>query len=141
MFRKLRDFVSELAPVLGVLALFVGGVIGAIWYAMLPTTYDLGKGARLVVPPGAVSVDHRDNGDGVAVQSGVNVIVHNESDQWLTLIVSYRKHNFDGILDNHAWEDLPPKSSKRFGTESRYAGMHVAVSDFAQKERDKAAAK
>ena len=102
-----------------------------------PTTYDFGNGVELIIPLGAVSVDQRDKGDGVVVQSGINVTVRNDSNEWRTLTVSYRKPNY-GILDTHAFEDMPPKSSKVFGAEpSRYEGMHVSVSNYAQKERSK----
>ncbi len=141
MFReKLRNFWSDCGEIIMVITLFVGVIAGGIWYSVRPTTYDFGNGTRLVVPFYAVSVDQRDKGYGVVVQSGVNATVYNDSDEWRTMTVSYRKPNY-GILDTHAFEDLPPKSSKKFGAESsRYEGMHVVVSDFAQKERDEATA-
>jgi hypothetical protein len=128
---------SQVTLVVGVVALIIGLFAGGVWYITRPTMYDFGNGARLTVPWGAVSVDQRPKGYGVVVQSGVNVVVRNDSDGWRTLTVCYRKYNY-GILDTHAFEDLPPKSFKTFGADPvKYEGMHVSVSDFAQKERDK----
>jgi hypothetical protein len=126
-----------IAAMIGIIAVFIGGLC----FVSRPTTYDFGNGAKLTVPWGAVSVDHRKNGNGIAVQSGVNVTVRNDSDEWRTLTVSYRKPNY-GILDTHAFEDLAPRSSKTFGAEpSKYKGMHVSISDYAQKKRDEEARK
>lgn len=126
---------SKLVPVVVVIFLVVGVVVGG-WYVISPTIYYFDCGARLAVPAGAVSVDKREDGYGVVVQDGVNVTVYNDSDEWVSLTVSYRKPNWD-ILDTHAFLDLPPKSSKVFGADSdRYVGMHVTVTDFAQKKRD-----
>lgn len=138
MLRKLRGFVVGLSVFLAY-ATLGGGLLGAgIWLMTRPTTYDFDNGARLVVPMGAVSIDQRDDGNGIAIQSGVNVTVYNDSDEWRSLIVSYRKEG-SSILDTHAFEDLPPKSSKTFGTDDgQYIGMHVAVSDYAQRKREKA---
>ncbi len=113
-------------------------VAAGIWYETSPTKYDFGNGAQIVVPWGAVSADRRDAGYGVVVQSGINVMVQNNSDQWRTLTMSYRRPDCS-ILDTHAFEDLAPKSTKTFGADSdKYEGMHISVSDYAQKERDKA---
>lgn len=120
-----------------VIMTILAGMVGAIFYAVSPTVYDFGNGTRLVVPCGAVSIDRREEGFGIVVQSGVNVTLYNDSDQWRTLTVSYRKPNYR-ILDAHAFEDLPPKSVKTFGVDyDRYEGMHVFVSEHAQEEREK----
>jgi len=112
-------------------------VVALGWYMFSPTTYDFGNGAQLMVPWGTISADKRNEGYGVAVQAGVNVTVHNDSDEWRTLTVSFKKPNY-GMLDTHAFEDLPPRSSKTFGADSdRYEAMYVSVSNYAQKERDK----
>lgn len=133
--RKLTNF---LLIVLFIVVPIVALIGGAIWYETRPTTYDFGNGARLVIPWPAVSIDQRNERWGVVIQSGVNVTVHNDSDEWRSLTVSFRKPNY-GILDTHSIEDLPPKSSKTFGAEpARYEGMHVIVTDYAQKKRDKA---
>ncbi|OGZ66339.1 MAG: hypothetical protein A3C50_01165 [Candidatus Staskawiczbacteria bacterium RIFCSPHIGHO2_02_FULL_43_16] len=139
MFRKLKDCWSEWSVPFVVITVLGGLVVGGIWYATRPTTYDFGNESRLVVPVGVFSADMRDKGNGVVVENGANVTVYNDSEEWRTLTVSYRKPNC-GILDTHAFEDLPPKSSKTFGAEtSKYEGMHVSVSDYAQKKRDKEA--
>lgn len=140
MFRKLKDFCEEWVG-LFVLFVFVTLIVGlsvfGLWRTTRPTIYDFGNGSRLVVPIGAFSLDQRDKGNGIVVESGINAIVYNDSDKWRTLIVSYRKPNY-GILDTHAFEDLPPKSSKTFGAESpHYEGMHVSVSDYAEEKRKK----
>jgi len=122
-----------------VIVLLVATLGVGVWYMTSPTTYNFENGAKLVVPWGAVSVDQREKGNGIVVQSGVNVTVDNQSDEWRTLTVSYRKPNY-GILDTHAFVDLSPKSSKTFGAEpSRYEGMHVSVSDYGQKKCEKGA--
>jgi len=106
----------------------VGLVAGGFWFMTRPTTFDFGNGVRLMVPFGVVSVDQREKGYGVVVQSGANVTVNNDSDEWRTLTVSYRKPNYP-ILDTHAFEDLAPKASKTFGADPvRYEGMHVSIS-------------
>jgi len=129
----------RLCGVVAILVVLVGLLGGVIWYAMRPTTYDFGNGARLEVPHGAVSFDQRDEGYGIVIESGYNVTVYNDSDEWRTLTVSYRKPNY-GILDTHAFEDLPPNSTKAFGADpAEFDGMHVSVSDFAQRERDEEA--
>ena len=137
MFRKLRDFWSEWGVSLVFLLLVVALVVGLIWYESRPATYDFGNGARLVVPSGIISIDQRKDGYGIVVASGANVTVYNDSSEWRSLTVSSRKPNYS-ILDTHAFEDLPPKSSKTFGVDAaRYEGMHVSVSDFAQKQRER----
>lgn len=137
MFRKLKECWSEWSVPFVIIAILGGLVVGGVWYETRPTTYDFGNKARLVVPVGVFSIDMRDKGNGVVVESGANVTVYNDSDEWRSLTVSYRKPNYS-ILDTHAFEDLAPSSSKTFGADlSKYAGMHVSVSDFAQKKRDK----
>lgn len=136
MIRELKDFGIELVGLIVVPIILACLCSAGIWYMMnRSVTYDFGNGARLVVPSGAVSIDKRKEGYGIVVQSGVNVVVYNDSGEWRTLTVSYRKPDYE-ILDSHAFEDLSPKSSKTFGADSeRYEGMHVSVSDYAQKKR------
>lgn len=129
--------VSQITLVIMMFAGFAGLAIGGFWLMTRPTVYDFGNGTKLVVPWGTVSVDQREKGYGVVVQSGVNVTVCNDSDEWRSLTVSYRKPNYP-ILDTHAFEDLAPKASKVFGADPiRYDGMHVSISKFAQEKRDK----
>ena len=143
MFQSLKNFLAEDCDVIAFLSgvvIFLGIVGGVIWYAVSPTVYDFGNEARLIVPCGTFSFDQREKGYGVVVESGVNVTVRNDSEEWRSLTVSYR----DGstILSKHAFEDLPPKSSKTFGADSDlYEGMHVSVSDYAQEKREKVAKK
>ena len=130
----MKDFLVMCGVFVAILAVIVGGV----WYATLPKVYDFGSGAQLVVPSGTVCVDRRKDGLGIAVQSDANVTVVNGSDEWRSLTVSF-KTDESGVLSHHAFEDLPPKSSKKFGADSaQYRGMFVSVSDYAQKKRDKA---
>jgi len=137
MFGKLKNFWNEWGVFLVVFALAAAMVVALVWWGTRPTTYDFGNGARLVVPWGAISIDKRVEGMGIVVQSGADVTVYNDSDEWRTLTVSFRKPNY-GVLDTHSIEDLPPRSSKTFGAEpSKYEGMHVSVSDYAQKKREK----
>ncbi len=137
MFRKLFDFCDEYAGTIVFLIVAISVSVGVVWCVNRSTTYDFGNGTQLVVPLGAVSVDRRKDGYGIVVESGVNVTVHNKSDEWRSLTVSYRKPNYQ-LLDTHAFDDLPPKSSKTFGADaSKYEGMHISVSDYAQRKRDK----
>lgn len=141
MVRKLRDFLRDWSEPFLFIIFVIGLIGGGVWYATRPTTYDFDNGVRLVVPSGAISIDQRNEGNGILVQSGVNATVHNDSDEWRSLIVSYRKPNAL-ILDTYAIEELPPKSSMIFGAErTHYDGMHVSISDYAQKKRDKTAKK
>lgn len=78
MFRKLRDFWSDWGGLLGFAVLIVGLFGGGIWYMTRPTTYDFSNSARLVVPCGAISIDKRNEGYGIVIESGVNVTVHND---------------------------------------------------------------
>lgn len=139
MLRKLRGFLLGLSVFVGYATLIVGVLGAGIWYVTLPTTYDFENGARLVVPSGAVSIDQREDGNGIVIQRGVNVTVYNDSDEWRSLTVSYREEN-SSILGRHAFEELPPKSSKTFGADDDlgFVGMHVTVSDYAQRKREKA---
>ena len=118
--------------VLVVLSMLAGGA----WFFTRPTVYNFGNGAELVVPLCTFSSDMRKDGCGICVESGTNVTVRNNSAEWRTLTVSFRTPGCS-ILSNHAFEDLAPKSSKTFGAESsRYTGMYVSVSDYAQKKRN-----
>lgn len=134
MLRRLKNAATFLLlPVV-----FFGAVAAGMWYLLSPTTYHFND-SRLVVPFGTFSLDQRQKGYGVVIQSGANVTVYNDSEEWRTLTVSYRTPS-SGILNKHGFEDLPPKSSKTFGADSTaYIGMHVSVSDYAQRKRDEAA--
>lgn len=144
MFQRLKNFVTKYRDAITFFSIVIGivGLLGGcIWYAISPTVYDFGNDAQLIVPFGTFSVDQRKEGYGVVVESGTNVTVYNNSDQWRSLTVSYRKPGYR-ILDTHAFEDLPPKSSKTFGADYElYAGMHVSVSNYAQEKREKIAKK
>lgn len=131
----IKKILARIAVAL-VVALMVGLLGWSVKWASSPTVYDFGNEAKLEVPWGYFSIDQRKDGNGVAVQSGVNVVVYNNSDEWRSLTVSYRKPNY-GILDTHAFEDLPPKSSKTFGAPTKYEGMHISISDFAERKREK----
>ncbi len=140
MLGKLRDFWDLYCGEIVIFVLIaglVGIVVGGVWWGLMPTTYDFGNGAILKVPFYAYSNDKRQEGYGVVVEAGTNVTVINDSSEWRTLTVSYRRPNI-GLLSDHAFEDLPPKSSKVFGVEpGKFVGMYVSVSDHAQKKRDK----
>ncbi len=110
--------------------------VGFFMYQTSDTTYRFDNGSKLVVPFGLTSLDLRDKGNGIAIMAGDNVTVVNDSDEWCSLTVSYGRRK-DPILSNHAFEDIAPRSSKKFGCDpQRYDQMYVSVSDCAQRKRN-----
>lgn len=129
MDTSLGGFVAVMVSVTLFGLAFVGLFMLILWWVLSPSTVDLGHGAELKVPAGLVWVDQRSKGNGIVVQSGDNVTVTNKGHKHLTLTVSYRKPNY-GILDTHAFEDLPPGKSVTFGADDRkYEGMHICVTE------------